>query len=86
MALDKRFIHSGSTEYSRPILEHYGLLRVSTTTPYLAQGWIIGAEGFSPANSLPTLSGIVLILVWSVWLLVSASFGKDVPLRDRAEG
>ena len=34
MALDKRFIHSGSTGYSRPILEHYGLLRVSTTTPY----------------------------------------------------
>lgn len=34
LALGKRFIHSDSTEYSRPILERYGLLRVSTTTPY----------------------------------------------------
>ena len=32
--LGKRLIHSDSTEYSRPILERYGLLRVSTTTPY----------------------------------------------------
>ncbi len=34
LALGKRLIHSDSTEYSRPILERYGLLRVSTTTPY----------------------------------------------------
>nr|WP_246304903.1 GNAT family N-acetyltransferase [Nocardioides thalensis] len=31
----KTLIHSDSTEYSRPILERYGLLKVSTTTPYL---------------------------------------------------
>jgi len=30
----KKLIHSDSTEYSRPILERSGLLRVSTTTPY----------------------------------------------------
>jgi len=34
VALGKGLIHSDSTEYSRPILERYGLLRVSTTTPY----------------------------------------------------
>ena len=34
LALGKTLIHSDSTEYSRPILERYGLLRVSTTTPY----------------------------------------------------
>jgi hypothetical protein len=28
------FIHSDSTEYSRPILERAGLVKVSTTTPY----------------------------------------------------
>jgi hypothetical protein len=35
-ALDmgKTLIHSDSTEYSRPILERYGLVKVSTTTPY----------------------------------------------------
>jgi len=31
----KTFIHSDSTEYSRPILERSGFLKVSTTTPYL---------------------------------------------------
>jgi hypothetical protein len=30
----KALIHSDSTEYSRPILERSGLVRVSTTTPY----------------------------------------------------
>lgn len=30
-----RYINSDSTEYSRPILERSGLIRVSTTTPYL---------------------------------------------------
>lgn len=31
----KTLVHSDSTEYSRPILERSGLIRVSTTTPYL---------------------------------------------------
>lgn len=34
LALDKRLIHSDSTEYSRPILERSGLVKVTTTTPY----------------------------------------------------
>ena len=34
IVLGKKLIHSDSTEYSRPILERYGLVRVSTTTPY----------------------------------------------------
>jgi predicted GNAT family acetyltransferase len=33
--LGKRLIHSDSTEDSRPILERAGLVKVSTTTPYL---------------------------------------------------
>jgi hypothetical protein len=33
--LGKRLIHSDSTEGSRPILERAGLVKVSTTTPYL---------------------------------------------------
>jgi len=39
---------------------------------YLAQGWIIGTWGFSSANRIPTLLGIVLIVVWAVWLLIAA--------------
>jgi hypothetical protein len=34
IAAGKTLIHSDSTEYSRPILERSGLVRVSTTTPY----------------------------------------------------
>jgi hypothetical protein len=34
MAMGKTLIHSDSTEFSRPILERSGLIKVSTTTPY----------------------------------------------------
>ena len=34
LRLGKRLVNSDSTEYSRPILERSGLLKVSTTTPY----------------------------------------------------
>lgn len=35
LRMSKRYINSDSTEYSRPILERSGLLKVSTTTPYM---------------------------------------------------
>lgn len=35
IAHGKRWINSDSTEFSRPILERSGLLKVTTTTPYL---------------------------------------------------
>jgi hypothetical protein len=35
LRLGKRLIHSDSTEDSRPILERAGLIKVSTTTPYV---------------------------------------------------
>jgi predicted N-acetyltransferase YhbS len=35
LALGKTLIHSDSTEYSRPILERYGFVKMSTTTPYV---------------------------------------------------
>lgn len=34
LAHGKRYIHSDSTEFSRPILEQSGLVKVTTTTPY----------------------------------------------------
>lgn len=34
LALGKTLVNSDSTEYSRPILERAGLVKVSTTTPY----------------------------------------------------
>jgi ribosomal protein S18 acetylase RimI-like enzyme len=35
LVLSKRLMHSDSTEFSRPILERAGLLKVSNTTPYM---------------------------------------------------
>ena len=35
IARGKRYIHSDSTEFSRPILERSGLMKVGTTTPYV---------------------------------------------------
>ena len=52
----------------RPI----GYLMALSGLAYIAQGWVIGSEGFSATNSAPTLVGIVATLVWSIWLLVSA--------------
>jgi hypothetical protein len=52
----------------RPI----GYLMALSGLCYLAQGWIIGTSGFSSANQIPTLLGIISVVVWSVWLLVAA--------------
>jgi hypothetical protein len=49
-----------------------GVLMALSGLAYLAQGWVIGSEGFSATNSVPTLVGIVATLVWSIWLLMSA--------------
>lgn len=47
LALGKRLIHSDSTEGSRPILERAGLVKVSTTTPYLWRRQVEDGAGSS---------------------------------------
>jgi hypothetical protein len=49
-----------------------GYLMGLSGVAYIWQGWVIGTQGFSDANSTPTLLGIISIIVWSIWLLVSA--------------
>ena len=39
---------------------------------YLVQGWVLGSERFSAANTVPTLLGYILVLAWSIWLLIVA--------------
>lgn len=51
---------------------------------YLAQGWVLGAEGFSAANTLPTLAGIVLMVAWTLWFLISA-WRTEVPAAPGVE-
>ena len=54
------------------ISKFIGYLMGLSGLAYVAQGWIIGSEGFSTANAIPTLLGIVSVLTWSVWLLIVA--------------
>src|SRR4051812_9357406 len=39
---------------------------------YIAQGWIVGSEGFAAVNEMAILAGIALVLAWSVWLFVAS--------------
>ncbi|MCG2623779.1 hypothetical protein LVY72_17940 [Arthrobacter sp. I2-34] len=59
-----------------------GLLMGLSGVAWQAQGWIIGAQGFAPANQLPTLAGLVLTIGWSLWLL-GAALQRPRPLRPR---
>jgi hypothetical protein len=43
-----------------------------TGLAYIVQGFVIGAEGFSATNTLPTLLAYALWLAWSIWLLILA--------------
>jgi sulfite exporter TauE/SafE len=52
----------------RPI----GYLIALSGLSYIVQGWVLGSEGFSAANSSPTLLGNVLVVAWSIWLLAFA--------------
>ena len=57
-----------SPGFPRPV----GYLMGLSGAAYLAQGWISGAEGFSGSSTVPTLGGIALILVWTLWLLAGS--------------
>ena len=37
---------------------------------YLAQGWVVGAQGFSSAHTILILAAWAFSLVWMIWLVV----------------
>ena len=39
---------------------------------YVAQGWVVGSEGFSQANSILIVVAWVLSLAWMIWMMVGA--------------
>jgi hypothetical protein len=49
-----------------------GYLIALTGLAYIVQGFVLGSQGFSENNTLPTLLAYLLLLVWSIWLLVIA--------------
>jgi hypothetical protein len=44
---------------------------------YIAQGWVVGSEGFPETNTFAILAGYVLILAWIIWLVVVAWRTKE---------
>lgn len=49
-----------------------GYLMGVTGLAYLVQGWVLGTEGFSANNSIPTLVGYASWIIWSIWLLAAS--------------
>jgi hypothetical protein len=49
-----------------------GYLMALSGLAYIAQGWVLGSEGFSATSTFAILAGYVLILAWIAWLLVVA--------------
>jgi hypothetical protein len=67
----------------RPI----ALLMVLSGLVFLAQGWIVGSEGFSPAMSSAIVLAEVVDVVWMIWLVVIAWRMQDSePRRLANEG
>jgi hypothetical protein len=51
---------------SRHELRLAGVLMAGSGLAYIVQGWVLGAEGFSNANTVPTLAGYVLVFGWTI--------------------
>ncbi len=67
----------------RPI----GYLMVLSGLAYAVQGWVLGSEGFSANNTIPTLAGYVLVLAWTIWILIFAwRMEEPAPARPAARG
>jgi hypothetical protein len=49
-----------------------GLLMALTGLVYLAQGWLVGSEGFSDTMSTAIVAAWILSAVWMIWLAVVA--------------
>lgn len=67
----------------RPI----GFLMGLSALVWLAQGWVSGTEGFSPAMSNAIILGELLDVVWMIWLVVVAwRMQRSAPRRLADEG
>src|SRR5262249_32035228 len=51
---------------------------------YVAQGWVVGSEGFSQAETISIVLAFVLDLAWMIWLVVVAWRMQDSEMRRLA--
>jgi hypothetical protein len=69
----------------RRIPKPIGILMALTGVAYGIQGWIIGSQGFSSNNAVPTLAGYVSWIAWSIWFLVfawRARVAENISVQD----
>jgi hypothetical protein len=67
----------------RPIASLMGLSALT----YLAQGWVVGVEGFSQTMSIAIVLAWILGLAWMIWLVVVAWRMPELePRRLAGEG
>jgi len=57
----------------RPI----GYLMGVSGLAFIVLGWLVGTEGFTSANTVPTYVGHGLNDVWMIWLLIIAWWRKE---------
>ena len=67
-----------AAQVPRPIALLMGLSGLA----YLVQGWVVGSEGFSSAESIPIVAAFALNLVWMVWLVVAAWRMRELEPRS----
>lgn len=66
--LSLAFVMLATADLPKPI----GYLMGLSGLAYIAQGWIVGSEGFAAANEIAILAGIALVLAWSIWLFAAS--------------
>ena len=66
---------AGTDRIPRPIAWLMGLSGLT----YLAQGWVVGTEGFSPTMSNAIVLAWVLGLAWMTWLALVARNERSIP-------
>lgn len=66
---------------ARPIAYLMGLSGLT----YLAQGWVVGSEGFSGTHTILILLAWALSLAWMIWLAVIARRMQDPEARRLAD-
>lgn len=71
-ALGFALLFAAAVVRTAPIPRPIGYVMVLSALTYLAQGWLAGAEGFSPAHTFAIVLAEVLNVVWMTWLLVVA--------------
>jgi hypothetical protein len=62
---------------ARPLAYLVGLSGLA----YVAQGWVVGSEGFSSTNTILILLAWALSLAWMIWLAVLARRMQDLELE-----